>query len=698
MATSDATKTDRLVRTASAGNPRSCCGESFKDLHFPPDSHVITVALAGQPNVGKSTVFNVLTGLSQHVGNWPGKTVEQKVGACSRADVALALVDLPGTYSLTAGSEEERVTRDFIINEQPDVVVLVADAAALERNLYLLAELLLLQAPVILALNMMDVARQRGVSIDVAALSQALGLPVVPMAAASNEGVEELVEAIAEIHCDRSLFAPNRPQTRPDHRAVVAELLRLVTEHVEPPYEPTWVAVKLLEGDAEVTARAREWLPDSVWQQVRAILLKHEDAILDVAGGRYEWIEQVLRGAVSHRGLGQVGFTERFDRVATHPVGGLLLLGAAAAAVLWVGYAIGGPLQGWLGDTIVIGLGGWVRGIMASAPAWLRGLLVDALIGGGGTVLSFVPILAIFFVALGLLEDTGYMARAAFVMDRFMHTIGLHGRSFLPLFIGFGCNVPAVMGARIVDSRRGRLVTILLAPLVPCPARLGVVTTLAAMFFGPSAFLVTLGIVAISLLALAAMGVLLNLAIPANEQTAFIMELPLYHRPNWRTIGLFAGRRTREFLERAGTVMLAGIVLVWALSTLPHGDLETSYLAAVGKALEPLSKLMGMDWKLMLALLSSFVAKENSLAVIGVLYSSAAGNLAQALTQAVSAAGALGFLVVQMLFIPCAATLAAIKQETHSWKWTLVDVGMLTVVSFIGGFAVYHLALLFGLG
>ena len=687
-------------RGREAGRSSSYRGSDAAPLSVAAGRRVITVALAGQPNVGKSTVFNILTGLSQHVGNWPGKTVEQKVGTFCQDEVTLELIDLPGTYSLTANSEEERVARDVIIKDRPDVVVLVADAASLERNLYLLAELLILPVPVMLALNMMDVAEEHGIEIDAPALSRELGLPVVPMVASRNRGIRELVAEIQRVACDPGAFEPHPPQLRPDHRGVLGHLSAVLNGHVPEPYETEWVGVKLLEGDAEVTALVRDWLPAELWREVHSIMLEHEDAILDIAGGRYEWIGRILDKAVSHRGLTELSFTERFDRWGTHPFWGMLILLMLAGAVFALVYAVGAPLQALMEESLVQPLAGWAGEALAWAPWWLGGLVADGIIGGVGTVITFAPILLIFFLALGLLEDTGYMARAAFVMDRLMHAIGLHGRSFLPLFLGFGCNVPAVMGARIIDSARGRLLTILLAPLVPCAARVGVLTTLSAAFFGAMAFPVTLGLVGVNILTLAVLGVILNRVLVSGEQMAFIMELPLYHRPNWRTIGLFIWQHLRAFVTRAGTIILAASVVVWLLSALPGGDIGDSYLATIGTALEPIGSLMGMGWMLMVALLSSFVAKENALATLAVLYgaSEEGAALARVLPQMVSPATALAFLVVQMLFIPCVATVAVIKQETHSWKWTLVSVGLLLVVSLAGGMVAYRLALLVGMG
>jgi len=658
----------------------------------------ITVALAGQPNVGKSTVFNLLTGLSQHVGNWPGKTIERKEGIHRHNGLVMHIVDLPGTYSLTANSLEEVIARDYIIKERPDVVVAIIDASALERNLYLVAELLPLPAPVVVALNMMDVAARQGIHIEPKVLEAALGVPVIPMVATRNQGVRELVEAIEAIATGEHPYTPRSPRIREDHREVLEDIEGLIAEEVPEPYPNDWVALKLLEGDAEVTEMMRERLPEERWERVHDILMRHEDAVLAVAGGRYGWIGRMIRAAVARPKVGQITFTERLDRWATHPLWGLIILAVILGLVFWLTNTLGFALQDLL-DTYLVQAGAeWVSGALADAPAWLRGLVVDGLIGGVGTVLTFLPILVIFFAAFGFLEDLGYMARAAYVMDRFMHLMGLHGKSFLPLFLGFGCNVPAVMGARVVEGERARLLTILVAPLMPCTARMAVLAFLTPVFFGGAAPLVSWGLVGLSLVALALSGTSINRLVFKGERAAFIMELPLYHLPNWRTIGLFIWRRTKAFFIRAGTIILTVSVIVWALSALPGGEIERSYLAQIGRLLSPLGVLMGLDWRMMVALLTSFVAKENSIATLGVLYGAGEGDakLAELLAGAVTPMAALSFLVVQMLFIPCVATVATIKQETESWKWTAFSVGFLLAISFAAGIVVHQLARLMG--
>jgi ferrous iron transport protein B len=654
----------------------------------------LTVALAGQPNVGKSTVFNLLTGLSQHVGNWPGKTIEQKTGIYRHNGTTIHLVDLPGTYSLTANSAEEVIARDYVIKQRPDVVVAVVNAASLERNLYLVAELLPLSTQVVVGLNMVDVAADEGMKVEPQVLEAALGVPVVPMVAAKNQGLRELVETVDQIARGEITYQPNVPEIREDHREVLEQIYSLVEDCVPAPYPGDWVALKLLEGDTEITAMMRDQcLPEQRWEKVHEVLMDHEDAVLSVASGRYDWVGRMIRAAVTRPRAGQITLTERLDRWATHPLWGLAILAGILGLVFWLTFAIGSPLQSFLDEYVVGTLAKAASLGLASAPAWLSGLVVDGIIGGAGTVITFLPILVIFFAVLAILEDMGYMARAAYVMDRFMHLMGLHGKSFLPLFLGFGCNVPAVMGTRIIDSRRGRLLTILLAPLVPCAARMAVIVFVTPIFFGRAAALVAWGLVAATLAVLAIVGVLLNKWVLKGERAAFIMELPLYHRPNARTIGIQVWHNSGEFLKKAGTLILVMSVVIWGLSTLPQGNIETSYLARVGKALAPLGALMGLDWRMVVVLLASFVAKENAIATMGILFGSGdeAAGLDTALAGVLSMEAALAFLVVQMLFIPCIATVAAIKQETKSWGWTAFSVGSLLVLSLLGGIAAYQI-------
>ncbi len=660
------------------------------------ESRKLLVALAGQPNVGKSTVFNILTGLSQHVGNWPGKTVEKKEGSHVADDVELRIVDLPGTYSLTAFSEEERVARDFIIGVNPDVIVLLVNAAALERSLYLLSELLLLGPPVVVAVNMIDVAEAQGVRVDIKALQKALGVPVVAMVASKNQGIREMIEQVIALSRGEADYRPRVPDVSADHRAIFVTLMELIADYVHAPWTVRWTATKLMEGDPEISRMIEGLVPVPIWSDIQSLLIKHEDSLHAVVGGRYDWIEEVTRAAISRFKLGQVLVTDRIDHVLTVPVFGIPILLGVLALVFTLTYKIGLPLQKLLENLVSRGARE-IEPFLTGTPAWVKGFLIDGVIGGAGTVLTFLPILVIFFSVMAFLEDVGYMARAAFVMDRFMHIVGLHGKSFLPMCLGFGCNVPAILGARIVESRKERLLTMFLTPFVPCTARLAVLTFMTAALFAGRAAPVSWSLLALNILVLGILGMVVTRLFLKDEPTPFIMELPLFHRPDPRTIGIVVWARTVAFIKRAGTVILTVSIAVWLLSHLPGGSVEGSVLAWIGRFLEPVGKPLGLDWKMIVALLTSLVAKENSIATLGVLYGVGEEGLIHMLPQMVSHASALAFLVVLMLFIPCAATVAVMKREMGSWKWFGSALAAMLAVSYLGGLIAYRLALWIGL-
>lgn len=651
------------------------------------------IALVGQPNVGKSTVFNLLTGLNQHVGNWPGKTVERKEGRFTFQGKKYTLVDLPGTYSLSANSAEELITREFIVTQHPDLVVALVNAASLERSLYLVAELVSLAVPLLVVLNMMDVAQQEGYRIEPNVLQAALGVPVISFTATHVQNTEPLLQAIAGALNAGVSDHVTKPVIRADHQQVLDEVAGHIQSITLEPYPRDWVALKLLEGDTEITSLVRSKLPADEWEGIHEHLRAHDDAQLAIASGRYEWIGRMTRAALFRPKGGQISLTDRLDRFAAHPIGGLLLLGLVLGFVFWLTFTLGSPLQNLMENYLISPLGHFAAGALVTAPAWLQGLIVEGLIGGVGSVLTFLPILVIFFACFGFLEDVGYMARAAFVMDNFMHWMGLHGKSFLPLFLGFGCNVPAIIGTRTIDSWKSRLLTILLAPLVPCTARMAVVAFLAPIFFGKNAVFVVWGLVAMSIVFLILLGIILNRVLFKGERSAFIMEMPLYHIPNWRTIGLLVWQRSWSFLKKAGTTILGLALVIWLLGYLPNGNPHNSLLTQFGRLIEPAGRLMGLDWRLTVALLTSFFAKENAIATLGVLFGNAPGSgLTQLLSAAYSPATALAFLTVSILFIPCAATVAVIRQETGSWKWTFLNIGMMLFISVSAATIVFHVA------
>jgi ferrous iron transport protein B len=655
----------------------------------------LLIALAGQPNVGKSTVFNILTGLSQHVGNWPGKTVEKKEGFHVTGGAKIKIVDLPGSYSLTAYSEEERIARDFIINDRPDTIVLIANASALERSLYLLTELFLLRTPVIVALNMVDVAEQQGIRIDVDLLEKYLGVPVIPMVASKNQGINALVSAVLSLSEGKKEYRPFMAEVSEDHKDIFNELADILERYIAPPYLTRWIITKIMEGDPDITEKMSQTVSPESWSKVQALLLQHEDSLHAVVRGRYDWIEGAVRSATSRFRRGQVLFTERLDDILTRPIFGIPVLLGVFALIFLLTYGLGLPLQKLL-ESLMDSFAIRMEPFFGQSP-WLRGIIVDGLIGGAGTVLTFLPVLLIFFAAMAFLEDVGYMARAAFVMDRFMHVIGLHGKSFLPFCLGFGCNVPAVMGARILESGKTRALTIFLTPFVPCTAKLAVVTLVAAAIFGKKALIISSALVAGNILILGVSGIIASKLLFKRQRMPFIMELPFYHKPNPRTIGMAVWNRITAFVKKAGTLIVFFSILLWLLSHIPGGDIESSILGFVGRFIEPMGRPIGLDWKMIVALLASVTARENSIAALGVLYGVGEEGIREILPSMMSNASALSFLVILMLFIPCVATLVVMKQEMGNWRWFLSSFIFMIFISYASGMAVYQIALLAGI-
>ena len=662
---------------------------------------IVTVALAGTPNTGKSTVFNALTGLRQHVGNWPGKTVEKKSGICQRDGKVFSVVDLPGSYSLGANSTEEEIARDFLARERPDIVVAIVDASSLERNLYLVCELLQLGVPMVVALNMMDLARSGGLEVDAGALEAALGVPVVPMVARNGQGIQQLLESIEAVAEGETASPVDGPRLSPAVQPLLAKLDAAVPADLDIPYPRRWALVKLLEGDPSIRRSMKAALPPDAWERIRNILHQHEQAMLEIASSRYDWAAETYRRAVGRPGGENISLGERADRLLTHPLGGLIAFAAVVFGIYWLMFSLGAPMQAWLNDNVVVRSADALEDALRGWPDWSTSLLANGLIGGAGLVLTFIPILAILFLALAILEDVGYMARAAFVMDRFMHRVGLRGQSFLPLFLGWGCNVPAIMGSRIVESRAARLTTILVTPLVPCAARMVVIALFTAAFFGGAAVLVSWSMVMMNLAVLALAALLISRFVFRGQDSSFVMEIPRYHAPNIRTVLLATGERVRRFVMLAGTVILAMSLVVWAFSSFPSNDVGDSILGHIGRGLAPVGGLMGLDWRMMVALLTSFVAKEQTIATLRVILGTgdgANGALKTELTSIMVPAAAVSFIALQMLFVPCAASVAAIRQETRSWRWTGFAVGYMLTISFAVAIVIYQVARLFGLG
>ncbi|MHC1579817.1 MAG: ferrous iron transport protein B [Candidatus Alkanophagales archaeon] len=673
-------------------------------------SREILVALAGNPNVGKSTLFNLLTGLRQHVGNWPGKTVERREGVCKHEGRTLRIIDLPGTYSLTAYSEEELIARDFIVKDRPDVVIDVVDASNLERNLYLTLQLLELTDRVVVALNMMDVAASKGVEIDVRRLSEILGVPVVPIVADRGLGVDALLRAAVAVAEGATKTRPYKTDFGTHIERQIGELETLLAGEGEEglrleselEYPRRWFAIKLLENDPVVVAAARRLsVGDELLRRLEELRSAeiHHNFEIELVDKRYEQISRIVKEVLRRReGAPGRELTDKIDRIVTHGIWGLPILFGIYGFVFWATFFLSRPLVDAL-EAAFTRLGTLIAAEAADAPAWLVGMLVDGVIGGVGTVLSFLPVIAIFFLLYAVLEDWGYMARAAFVMDKFMHAVGLHGRAFLCLLCGFGCNVPAIMAARTLADSREKLITILINPLVPCSVRLGVLAFITSVFFsGALATAVVLSLVALSLLLVAVSALLLRRLLLRGEHPPFIMEMPPYRTPTVRNVLLYAWERIKAFVVRAGTLIVVVSVVMWWLTSTAPGDafgvggapLEESYAARIGMLFEPLGRLCGFDWRVVVALMFGFLAKELSVATLGVLYGGGEEALGAVLPSAWSPLLAYTFLAVHMIYVPCVATVATMRKETNSWRWTLLGVVYSLALAFLVGVLIYN--------
>jgi len=714
------------------------------DPNEPPDAHPrdadhaqakarLTVALVGNPNAGKTTIFNNLTGARQHVGNYPGVTVELKEGVCVHGGRRLKIVDLPGTYSLTAYSEDELVARDFVIDAHPDVIVHVVDASNLERNLYLGVQLLELGVPLVIALNMSDVASARGCAVDRAKLSVLLGdVPLVPTVGHRNEGTSDLADAVVAVgtgaHPVRRVPIGYGREVD-EEVALLAGLLEAEAARLAP-REPHWIALKLLEGDERVRQRVRDRCREG--ERVLASAeasIRHLEGIFGdspevvIADRRYGFISGACQEAVRRTIESRHEVSDRVDAILTHPVLGVPIFLGLMYVAFWATFRLGEWPMRWI-ESGFARLGALVAGFWPpGADSALRSLLVDGIIGGVGGVLVFLPNILILFLAIAVLEDSGYMARAAFIMDRWMHKIGLHGKSFIPMLIGFGCTVPAIMATRVLESRRDRLVTMLILPLMSCGARLTIYAMLIPAFF-PAAWrgpmLWTIYLVGIAAAVVLAKG--LRLTVFRGEATPFVMELPPYRMPTLRSAAIHMWERGWMYLRKAGTLILGVSVCMWALTSYPKpparmvvgeegasraAALEYSLAGRIGTALEPATRPLGFDWRINTALVGAFAAKEVFVAQMGIVFSlggevseeeEAAEPLRQRLRETYTPLQGLSVILFCLLGFPCMATVAVMRSESGAWRWTLLQWGGLTALAYAVCLLVYQIGGLLGLG
>jgi ferrous iron transport protein B len=678
---------DKNKSRPECGRCRSCDRRSAeKDIGAVTGKEEITVALAGQPNTGKSTIFNQLTGLNQKVGNWPGKTVDRKEGRVVREDRVYRLVDLPGTYGLNANSMEEEIARDYIVSGKPDVVVAVVNAASVERSIYLVSELAGLKVPIVIALNMMDVAGQEGRRVDARRFSAAIGLPVVPMTASMNQGVDQILETL-----DALELPPPQKRKPVELPSEVNQLSGLLDFPSSLPYPKEWAASKLIEGDHKVTQAVKNALKDEKRKAVETFLSGHKEAANAIIGMRQQWIDEACKKAVKDVKACRSP-SEKWDRIFLHPLWGKLVAFLAISLSALTGILLG-MFTG--GQALYAALEGGPK-IKAAWPGTLGSMMADGLAPALGWITALVFIIGFVYAIFYFLEDIGYLARISFLTDTFLRRIGAGGKSAIPLMLGLMCNAVAIAGTRVVETRRQRLVTIVMLPFLPCGGQTVVAAIFTlAIFPVKTAIIILIGLTIINVLFASLVGKLFGLAVPHPPADGMIMELPLFHRPNFRTI--FGGVRMRIelFLRRAAGVIFFGLLIVWAVSYFPGGEIQTSYLYQFGRFLEPAGSMIGLDWRFMVALLSSFFAKEITAGTLAVLFSVSASDqqaIMQAVHNAISPAGALAFVVASHFYIPCLGSMAVLKSELGSWKKTLPLLAGMFILAFALAFITYHAA------
>lgn len=709
-----------------------------------PATVPLTVALAGNPNSGKTSIFNALTGAHQHVGNWGGVTVELKEGTARLGAHQVTVVDLPGTYSLSAYSLEERVARDYLVEAHPDVVVQVVDATNLERHLYLTVQLLELGVRPVLALNMWDEVRRKGLKIDVDALAHILHLPVVTTVGRTAEGIDGMLEAAVrhgrdgDTHFDR-LPAPFAKEVqRAIHTLTADERLSRLGR-----YPAHWVAAKLLENDTQVRemlAGHRDLLEQVDGLEAQVERITGQDTETLIAEGRYGFIAGAVRQTVTKPGVSRIELSDRIDRVLTHPVLAypvfLLFMWLLFQATFKLGEypaALLDMLFGWIGNSAEAAL----------PPGDLRDLIVEGVVKGVGSVASFLPNILILFFGISIMEDTGYMARAAFIMDKFMHSIGLHGKSFVPVIMGMGCTVPAIMAARTLESPRDRIKTILLTPLISCSARLPVYVLFAGSLFPRHAgAIVFLFNFVFGLTAFFGMGLLFHKTLFRGEDYPFVMELPPYRFPTMRSVIIHMWQKARHYLKKMGGVVLLFTVIVWALGSFPKapelrneyeqrieqvqtdGDMSPAektervvqlrreheatfmrqtYIGRLGQFLEPAVSPLGFDWQAAVSLVTGFVAKEVVVSSLGVLYGAGdeadeeSAGLQNHIRAHFTPLSGFAFMLFVLLYTPCIVAFFTIVRELRNWRWSLFSVTYQIAFAWLAAFVVYQGGRLLGL-
>lgn len=667
----------------------------------------MTFALAGNQNSGKTTLFNQLTGSNQHVGNWPGVTVERREGAVRRHG-DMEVVDLPGIYSLSPYTLEEVVSRDFLTSGEADGIINIVDASNIERNLYLTLQLRELRKPMVIALNMMDEARAAGDEFDIAGLRRELGVPVVPISARNGEGIDALVEEARKAVRDKKIPPVTDICEGHLHEALhaISHLIQGKAESLGLPAR--FCATKLVEGDgpmAEKLGLNREEL--HVIEEIAELMEHNLDIERDaaLADARYTYISRLVEGHI-RKGpkRGSNSRSNKIDRVLTHKIWAIPCFAAFMLIIFWFTF---GPVGSFLSDGFawLLGLGvDAVDGLLESTGAapWLRGLFVDGVLTGITSMLGFLPVIVILFFFLSVMEDTGYMSRAAFVMDRALCKFGLSGRAFFPMIMGFGCSVPAIMATRTMQNPRERRLTILITPFMSCAARIPIYSLFIAAFFKTHGALVMFGIYALGIVIALLCAYFLKDAKPfRSSKTPFVMELPPYRVPSAKTVARLLLDKAGDFVRRAFTVIFAATVVIWFLQSFDTSfhiveNNDASILAWLGNLIKPVFAPLGFGtWQASTALLTGLTAKEAVVSTMAVLYNTSEDLLPELLRGLFTPAAACGFMVFTLLYMPCAAAFATMKRELGKWRYALAAAGFQTGVAWIMGFLTFQVVRLF---
>lgn len=663
----------------------------------------VLIALAGNQNCGKTTLFNALTGSNQHVGNFPGVTVEKKMGTIKKFKEA-SLVDLPGIYSLSPYTSEEVVTRDFILKDQPNLIVNIVDATNIERNLYLSLQLMELNTPMVIALNMMDEVIESGNSIDVEKLSKHLQIPIVPISASKNEGIDELIRVMKKeikekeqaVHLD---FCQGEV-----HRAIHS-IAHIIEDHATAAGYPTrFAATKLVEGD-EPMQKALVLHQDDL-DIIEKIVKSMEDALgtdreAALADMRYTYIEELVKDCVikHHNSMAQMR-SEKIDRFLTHKYLGIPIFIGIMLCIFYLTFGpIGGTLQAWMEDLIGLATDGLSQGLLSlGVSEWLHALIIDGICNGVGSVLSFLPVIVTLFFFLSLLEDSGYMARVAFVMDKLLRKIGLSGKSFVPMLIGFGCSVPAIMSARTLSSQRDRKMTIIVTPFMSCSAKLPIYGMMTAAFFPEHTALILICVYIIGIVVAILSALLLKSTLFKGESVPFVMELPAYRIPAAKSVMLHMWEKAKDFLRKAFTIIFVASIVIWFLQSFNFAfdfveDSSTSMLASVGSWISHIFAPLGFeDWRASTALVTGITAKESVVSTLSVLTNATSdAGLSSALQTIFTPVSAFAYLCFTVLYMPCVAAFAATKRELGSMKQALATVAYQTGVAYIVALIVYQI-------